>query len=169
MRAHVLDEMERRFPRHPLLGQKRIAPRAARAVAALPSEDTPARASGAIPTAVGGELEPAVARVGGSIPTPTPERTAISVSPTSRWGLYDAAIGEFTAMATDKRRAVFALTMIGECVEAKGEFGEAVAKYKQALNQPQVTAPESLELFYLLGGVFEQLGDIVRRCTSSRT
>ena len=35
-----------------------------------------------------------------------------------------------------------------------------MAKYKQALNQPQVTPSESLELYYLLGSVFERLGDI---------
>ena len=50
--------------------------------------------------------------------------------------------------------------MIGECVEAKGELGEAVARYKEALNMPQVTATESLELYYLLGSVFERLGDV---------
>ena len=50
--------------------------------------------------------------------------------------------------------------MIGECVEAKGEMGEAVGKYKEALNQPQITMSESLELYYLLGSVFERLGDV---------
>jgi len=33
-------------------------------------------------------------------------------------------------------------------------------RYKEALNQPQVSATESLELYYLLGGVFERLGDV---------
>jgi tetratricopeptide (TPR) repeat protein len=67
---------------------------------------------------------------------------------------------EFRKLAADKSRAVFALTMIGECVEAKGELGEAVARYKEALNLPQATAQESVELYYLLGSVFEQLGDV---------
>ena len=49
-------------------------------------------------------------------------------------GLYDAAIAEFKLLQADRTRAVFALTMIGECVEAKGELGEAVGKYKEALN-----------------------------------
>ena len=75
-------------------------------------------------------------------------------------GLYDAAIAEFKLLQVDAPRAVFALTMIGECVEAKGEMGEAVGKYKEALNQPQITLSESLELYYLLGSVFERLGDV---------
>ena len=75
-------------------------------------------------------------------------------------GLYDAAIAEFKLLQADKSRAVFALTMIGECVEAKGELGEAVGKYKEALNLSQVTLSESLELYYLLGSVFERLGDV---------
>ena len=33
-------------------------------------------------------------------------------------------------------------------------------RYKEALNLPQVAAQESVELYYLLGAVFEQLGDI---------
>jgi len=75
-------------------------------------------------------------------------------------GLYDAAIAEFKLLQQDRPRAVFALTMIGECVEAKGELGEAVGKYKEALNQSQITVPESSELYYLLGSVFERLGDV---------
>ena len=75
-------------------------------------------------------------------------------------GLHDAAIAEFKLLQADKARAVFALTMIGECVEAKGELGEAVGKYKEALNLSQVTLSESLELYYLLGSVFERLGDV---------
>ena len=54
-------------------------------------------------------------------------------------GLYDAAIAEFKLLQAGQARAVFALTMIGECVEAKGELGEAVGKYKEALNLSQVT------------------------------
>jgi tetratricopeptide (TPR) repeat protein len=74
-------------------------------------------------------------------------------------GLHDAAIEEFKLLAADPKRAVFALTMIGECVEAKGDLGEAVARYKEALNLPQATPQESIGLYYLLGAVFEQLGD----------
>jgi tetratricopeptide (TPR) repeat protein len=153
----VLEDMERRYPRHPALAEKRAALEAAAAVAALPDDER----QGAIPTDAGDELAAPVARVGGPVVAGADPGTHGDLGIAyKQMGLYDAAIGEFAAMAADKRRAVFALTMIGECVEAKGEFGEAVAKYKQALNQPQVTPAESLELYYLLGGVFERLGDI---------
>ena len=74
-------------------------------------------------------------------------------------GPLDAAIARVHAAGPGQPRAVFALTMIGECIEAKGELGEAVAAYKEALNLPQMSPPESLELYYLLGSVFERLGD----------
>jgi tetratricopeptide (TPR) repeat protein len=150
----VLQELERRFPRHPSLAEKRAALEAAAAVAALPTgSDVP----GAIPSARRDASKPAVRNVDEVTDPGTHGDLGIAYK---QMGLYDAAIGEFTALANDKRRAVFALTMIGECIEAKGELGEAVAKYKQALNLPQVTASESLELYYLLGAVFERLGDI---------
>jgi tetratricopeptide (TPR) repeat protein len=156
----VLEELERRFPRHPALAAKRVALEAAAAVAALPSDDTLTdEPAGAIPKEVSGEVEPPVARIGDVVVADPGTHGDLGIA-YKQMGLYDAAINEFTAMAADKRRAVFALTMIGECIEAKGELGEAVAKYKQALNLPQVTASESLELYYLLGGVFERLGDI---------
>ncbi|HVR64577.1 MAG TPA: tetratricopeptide repeat protein, partial [Polyangia bacterium] len=74
-------------------------------------------------------------------------------------GLLDAAIFEFTELARDPRRRVFALTMIGECLEAKGSHTDAVVRYKEALNVPQATPTESTLLYYLLGAAFEQLGD----------
>ena len=73
-------------------------------------------------------------------------------------GLFDAAIAEFKQLVADGEHAVFALTMIGECIEAKGELGEAVGEYKEALNLPQITTPESLELYYLLGLGFRTAG-----------
>ena len=74
-------------------------------------------------------------------------------------GLHDAAIDEFKQLAVDKTRAVFAYTMIGECVEAKGELGEAVKRYKEALNCRK-RRPRIGRALLLAGVVFEQLGDI---------
>jgi len=74
-------------------------------------------------------------------------------------GLWDPAIEEFSQLRKDPRRQVFALTMIGECLEAKASFTEAVMRYKEALNCPQASAAESTELYYLLGGAFERLND----------
>ncbi|HVV48407.1 MAG TPA: tetratricopeptide repeat protein [Polyangia bacterium] len=142
----VLVDLEQRFPGHPLLAERR------RAYAV--------EGPGAIP---GGEPPPAPA---GPVAKLSPSESA---DPTThgdlgiaykQMGLFDAAIEEFKQLAADKSRAVFAYTMIGECVEAKGELGEAVKRYKEALNLPQATAQESVELYYLLGAVFEQLGDV---------
>jgi predicted Zn-dependent protease len=142
----VLVDLEQRFPGHPLLAERRRA---------YGSEG-----QGAIPG-------------GGPPPAPSGPRAKLSASEDAdpathgdlgiaykQMGLHDAAIEEFKQLAADKTRAVFAYTMIGECVEAKGELGEAVKRYKEALNLPQATAQESVELYYLLGSVFEQLGDV---------
>jgi tetratricopeptide (TPR) repeat protein len=151
----VLDELGERFPGDPLIDEKRaVIARAEKAAAAAADQ-------GAIP----GD--------GAASPVPHAPVAKLSVSESAdpsthgdlgiaykQMGLYDAAIAEFRLLQADRTRAVFALTMIGECVEAKGELGEAVSKYKEALNQSQITPPESLELYYLLGSVFERLGDV---------
>jgi tetratricopeptide (TPR) repeat protein len=74
-------------------------------------------------------------------------------------GLYDAAIAEFKQLTADAAREVFALTMIGECLEAKGTLTDAVVRYKEALNCGVVTSAETLVLYNLLGNVFERIGD----------
>jgi tetratricopeptide (TPR) repeat protein len=74
-------------------------------------------------------------------------------------GLLDAAIKEFSALAQDPAREVFALTMIGECYEGKGAPAEALIHYKKALNRPSVRDDESLQLYFQLGRVFQSLGD----------
>ncbi len=74
-------------------------------------------------------------------------------------GLFDAAINEFAALAQDPSHEVFALTMIGECHEARGALGEAVAFYKKALNRPTVKEDEATQLYYQLGSAFQALED----------
>ena len=147
----ALIELEGRFPGHPLLAARRraLAPEGA----------------GAIPTdrqqqGEGMEAQHApVAKLSPSENADPATHGDLGIA-YKQMGLYDAAVVEFRKLALDKTRAVFALTMIGECVEAKGELGEAVARYKEALNLSQATAQESVELYYLLGSVFEQLGDV---------
>lgn len=147
----ALIELEERFPGHPLLAARRraLAPEGA----------------GAIPTdrqqpGEGMEAQHApVAKLSPSENADPATHGDLGIA-YKQMGLYDAAVVEFRKLALDKTRAVFALTMIGECVEAKGELGEAVARYKEALNLSQATAQESVELYYLLGSVFEQLGDV---------
>jgi tetratricopeptide (TPR) repeat protein len=74
-------------------------------------------------------------------------------------GLHDAAIAEFKHLVADPVRRVFALTMIGECLEAQGALPDAVVRYKEALNSGPVAEAESAQLYYLLGSAFERLGD----------
>ena len=142
----VLVDLEQRFPGHPLLAERRRA-YASEGHGAIPGGGAPAAPSG--PVAKLSPSENADPATHGDL--------GIAYK---QMGLHDAAIEEFKQLAADKTRAVFAYTMIGECVEAKGELGEAVKRYKEALNLPQATAQESVELYYLLGAVFEQLGDI---------
>jgi len=148
----VLDELAQRFPGDPLIDEKRAAiTRAERAEAdqgAIPGGD---RGVSAIPHGP-------VAKLSVSERADPETHGDLGIA-YKQMGLYDAAIAEFKLLQADPTRAVFALTMTGECVEAKGELGEAVGKYKEALNQSQITTPESLELYYLLGSVFERLGD----------
>lgn len=150
----VLDDLEARFPGERLLTDKR------RALDRASGNE----GQGAIPIHPGDEREVDAARapvvMAGASDLDDPATHGDLGIAYKQMGLYDAAIAEFRQLADDRNRRVFALTMIGECVEAKGDLGEAVAKYKEALNLPQVTATESLELYYLLGAVFERLGDI---------
>jgi tetratricopeptide (TPR) repeat protein len=142
----VLVDLEQRFPGHPLLAERRRA-YASEGQGAIPGGGPPALASGP------------VAKLSASENADPATHGDLGIA-YKQMGLHDAAIEEFKQLAADKTRAVFAYTMIGECVEAKGELGEAVKRYKEALNLPQATAQESVELYYLLGAVFEQLGDI---------
>lgn len=74
-------------------------------------------------------------------------------------GLLDPAIAEFKLLTQDPAREVFALTMIGECCEAKGSLTDAIIRYKEALNCPQVTPEETIQLYFCLGSTFERLND----------
>jgi tetratricopeptide (TPR) repeat protein len=143
----VLVDLEQRFPGHPLLAERRRAYAANAGPGAIPGAGAPAAPSGPV-----AKLSPSEAA--------DPSTHGDLGIAYKQMGLHDAAIDEFKKLAADKARAVFAYTMIGECVEAKGELGEAVKRYKEALNLPQATPQESIELYYLLGAVFEQLGDV---------
>ena len=74
-------------------------------------------------------------------------------------GLHDAAIAEFAKLVEDPQHEVFALTMMGECYEARGTPAEALMHYKQALNRPTVKDDEATQLYYQLGRVFHVVGD----------
>ncbi len=152
-RAALID-LERRFPGHPLVVERRR-----RVGGGTSGQPVRAEIAGAIPTDGSHPTTPGpVARLSPSELADPSTHGDLGIA-YKQMGLHDAAIEEFKQLAVDRKRAVFALTMIGECVEAKGDLGEAVARYKEALNLPQATPQESIGLYYLLGAVFERLGD----------
>jgi tetratricopeptide (TPR) repeat protein len=75
-------------------------------------------------------------------------------------GLYEQAIVEFRALESAPSRAVFAMTMTGECLEKLGRLSEAAALYKRALNTEGVKDAETVVLYHGLGRTFEGLGDL---------
>ncbi|HEX2660422.1 MAG TPA: tetratricopeptide repeat protein, partial [Polyangia bacterium] len=152
----ILEDLAARFPRDPRVmnrlrdldgGVRSAAPleiSGAQPVAAFPIDDrqgTPA------PRAVieGGSGNDASTRID----------LAIAYK---EMGLFDAAIAELRPMV-DTPNEVLALTMMGECFEAKGSFTEAVIRYKGALNCTPIRPEEVMQLYFLLGAAFERLGD----------
>jgi tetratricopeptide (TPR) repeat protein len=152
----ALAELAPRFPNHPrLLAKMREVER--RELSGLGS--VPQDSSG--PTTNVDSSSPAPARpvaivAGGEGDLATHGDLGIAYK---EMGLHDAAIAEFKLLAADPARRVFALTMIGECLEAQGALPEAVVRYKEALNSGPVAEAETTQLYYLLGSAFERMGD----------
>jgi tetratricopeptide (TPR) repeat protein len=159
----TLTELAVRFPNHPLLlakmrevdGRAESEPTGLDASpGALPRDSTDPperRESGPSPAA-----PKAVMAAGGEADLSTHGDLGIAYK---EMGLHDAAIAEFKLLEADPARKVFALTMIGECLEAQGALPDAVVRYKEALNSGPVAEAESAQLYYLLGRAFEGLGD----------
>jgi tetratricopeptide (TPR) repeat protein len=158
----TLTDLAERFPNHPLLLAKM------REIDGLPDDDpTGLDARGAVPQE---ETPPpprpdsdpthavpkAVMASGGEADLATHGDLGIAYK---EMGLHDAAIAEFKLLTADPARKVFALTMIGECLEAQGALPDAVVRYKEALNSGPVAEAETAQLYYLLGSAFERLGD----------
>ncbi|HSZ82382.1 MAG TPA: tetratricopeptide repeat protein [Polyangia bacterium] len=158
-----LTELATRFPNHPL-----VLAKMREIDAHLEADPTGLDLSpGALP-----RDEAASAARGDSGPTPAPPVAVMTAGgeadPSTHgdlgiaykeMGLHDAAIAEFKLLMADETRRVFALTMMGECLEAQGALPDAVVRYKEALNTGGVADAESTQLYYLLGSAFERLGD----------
>jgi tetratricopeptide (TPR) repeat protein len=159
----TLADLAARFPNHPLLlakmrevdGRTESEPTGLDASpGALPRDSTDPperRESGPSPA-----TPKAVMAAGGEVDLSTHGDLGIAYK---EMGLHDAAIAEFKLLEADPARKVFALTMIGECLEAQGALPDAVVRYKEALNSGPVAEAESAQLYYLLGRAFEGLGD----------
>lgn len=154
----LIDDIEARNPLSPLVDERRTRLREleeASAPGAVPSD----RSGGTVSRAFDGPaaLTPrAMVAAGGEMDIATHRDIGIGYK---EMGLYDAAINEFTILTQDPSNEVFALTMIGECQEAKGSLPDAVAAYKKALNRPNITDAEATQLYYQLGSAFQALGD----------
>jgi tetratricopeptide (TPR) repeat protein len=178
----LVDDLRARYPGHPLVEAKlaevrRVdatpppaAPppreRAAAPVVPLPAPRA-AAGLGAVPSAAvsrNGHARPErdeqapVAVVAGGEKADLSTHGDLGIA-YKEMGLLDAAIGEFRQLTQDPKREVFALTMIGECCEAKGSLTDAIIRYKEALNCPQVTPEETIQLYFCLGSTFERLSD----------
>ena len=159
----TLAELAPRFPNHPLLlakmrevdGHADADPTGLDASpGALPRDEAAAAAHG--DSGPAHMLPVAVMAAGGEADPSTHGDLGIAYK---EMGLHDAAIAEFKLLMADPARKVFALTMIGECLEAQGALPDAVVRYKEALNSGAVADAESAQLYYLLGSAFERLGD----------
>jgi tetratricopeptide (TPR) repeat protein len=175
----MLYDLRSRYPGHPLIEKKmaeleRLGRSAPPTPSSVPARAPSARLSpldsiGAVPHApparIGhhsferNEVTPppvAVVTGGGKADMSTHGDLGIAYK---EMGLLDPAISEFKMLTQDPGREVFALTMIGECCEAKGSLTDAIIRYKEALNCPQVTPEETIQLYFCLGSTFERLND----------
>ena len=157
----LLDELARRHPGHPAVEAK------LREVEAIEAREATANL-GALPS-----VSPPSGNMArrGSVSTPPPRAVVEAGGPLDvsthldlgiaykEMGLFDAAIAELKAVTEDPRHEVEALTMMGECYEAKGTITEAIIRYKGALNCTPISADEMTQLYFLLGSAFDRLGD----------
>lgn len=74
-------------------------------------------------------------------------------------GLMDDAIHEFQIASQDQSRQVACLTMIGLCLKEKGQYSEAVNRFKEALHGPDLGEQEATGIYYEMGNTYELLGD----------
>jgi len=74
-------------------------------------------------------------------------------------GLVDDAIGEFSLAAQDAHRQAEALTMVGLCFVEKGQFSDAINRFKDALHTPGLVEDKATGLYYEMGLVYEKLSE----------
>ena len=153
----LLEDLQQRFP-----GNRKVAAQL-RDVEAFEAREAAANLgilphAGNMARGGGGQTPPprAVVEAGGPPDVSTHLDLGIAYK---EMGLFDAAITELKVVTEDPRREVEALTLMGECYEAKGSFTEAVIRYKEALNSTPISADEMTQLYFLLGGAFDRLGD----------
>lgn len=148
----MLDDVEARYPGHPELATRR------QRLAAMQFNRPPSQ--GAVPARAHADSARGEAGIPGPRPATQDIDTHVDLGIMEKtMERYDAAIEHFKVLLADSRREVFALSMIGECHEALGDFAEAIRCYQDALKRPSATTAEATQLYYQLGNVFHNLGD----------
>jgi tetratricopeptide (TPR) repeat protein len=152
----ALSELVPRFPNHPLLLAKmrEVERRELSGLGAVPRDESGPTTN--VDSGPGPAMPVAIVAAGAEVDLSTHGDLGIAYK---EMGLHEAAIAEFKLVVADPARRVFALTMIGECLEAQGALPEAVVQYKDALNSGPVAEAETTQLYYLLGSAFERMGD----------
>ena len=96
--------------------------------------------------------------------TPRTEKPALTSSESYERGLtlrkagvFDLAVKEFGQAAADPRYALKAYAQMGLCHKFSGRYEEAVAAFRKALQSPQHTSKETVQILYVLGRTLESL------------
>jgi pilus assembly protein FimV len=74
-------------------------------------------------------------------------------------GLLDDAISEFSVAAGDGSRRAGCLTMVGLCFLEKGQYSEAINRFKDALHSPHIADDQSTAVYFEMGQAYELLKD----------
>lgn len=75
-------------------------------------------------------------------------------------GLFKPAIEEFEQAAADGGYALKAYAQIGLCHKSRGRYEDAVQAFRAALQSPQASTKETVQILYVLGRTLESLGRI---------
>ncbi len=71
-------------------------------------------------------------------------------------GIYSEAINSFEICRQGHYREVESLKFIGQCYMAQGRLEEALASFQEALEVPEITFDERLDILFELGLAYEQ-------------
>ena len=73
-------------------------------------------------------------------------------------GLCRQAVDELEQATGDRTYALKAYAQIGLCRKSLGQYEEAIAAFRSALQSPQASRKETVQILYVLGRTLEMLG-----------
>jgi tetratricopeptide (TPR) repeat protein len=182
----ILEELLRRFPRHPLVHAKlqeleAMAPGSALGPAMEADYERSPDDTSQGPRGFEGELAAtdvsranrglqAVPQVGettesrrnivekGVLPEDFDTHYDLGIA-YKEMGILDDAINEFRIVMQDPAREVMCHMMIGLCYIERGRITDAIGQFKNGLYAPRIQEQEKLALYYELGQAYERLKD----------